>query len=129
MVASCSHLCIHTADLALAEEVCASACERGIHSATMRLNYLHTRRRQTCHQFQLLRILQNCDFNSDNSKEKPGCSGMAHSLQDKLYLTATFTHHSQTLHSRVTLCYSVTSHKVECKVLKTEPLPLGTADI
>ncbi|EGV91528.1 hypothetical protein I79_025769 [Cricetulus griseus] len=76
-----SYLCIHTADLAFAEKVCASACECGVHSAAMRLDYLHKRCSQTGY--------NRMDFNSDNYEEKSGYTGMAHSPKDKQYLTAT----------------------------------------
>lgn len=45
-MASCSYLCVHTTDLTCAEEVCTSACESGVHSATMCLDYLHKRSRK-----------------------------------------------------------------------------------
>lgn len=35
-----THLCIHTTDLALTQQVCAPAGECGVHSTTVHLDYL-----------------------------------------------------------------------------------------
>ena len=50
-----THLCVHPADLTLAEEMCAPARERRVHGAAVRLDYLDTQESQSHNQPRVLR--------------------------------------------------------------------------